>query len=70
MEYLKKQRVMKNNNLSGEKKPEMITDKNGNQFILVNETIVAEVKVSPELAEKLNKISERLKNIPIIKASN
>lgn len=61
---------MKNNNLSGEKKPEMITDKNGNQFILANETIVAEVKVSPELAEKLNKISERLKNIPIIKSSN
>ena len=70
MEYLKKQRVMKNNNLSDEKKTEMITDKNGNQFILVSETIVAEVKVSPELAEKLNKISERLKNIPIIKASN
>lgn len=61
---------MQNNNLSGEKKPEMITLKNGNKIKLVNETIVAEVKVSPELAEKLNKISERLKNIPIIKASN
>lgn len=61
---------MENNNLSGEKKPEMITDKNGNQFILANETIVAEVKVSHELEERLNRISERLKNIPIIKASN
>lgn len=61
---------MENKNLSGEKKPEMIIDKNGNKIKLVNETIVAEVKVSPELAEKLNKISERLKNIPIIKAYN
>ena len=60
---------MDNNNLSGEKKPEMITLKNGNKIKLVN-VVCAEVKVSAELAEKLNKISERLKNIPIIKASN
>ncbi len=61
---------MKNNNLSGDKKTEVITYKNGNKLILVNETIVAEVKVSHELEERLNKISERLKIIPIIKASN
>ena len=61
---------MENNILSCEKKPEFITDKNGNQFILANETFVVEVKVSHELEERLNKISERLKNIPIIKASN
>jgi len=61
---------MENKNLSGEKKPEMITDKDGNKFTLVNETIVAEVKVTHELEERLNKISERLKKIPIIKATN
>jgi hypothetical protein len=60
---------MENNNLSGEKKPEMITLKNGNKIKLEN-VVCAEVKVSAEFAEKLNKISERLKNIPIIKASN
>lgn len=60
---------MENNYLSGEKKPEMITDKNGNK-IKLESVVCAEVKVSDELAEKLNKISERLKNIPIIKASN
>lgn len=60
---------MKNKNLSGEKKPEMIALKNGNKIKLIN-VVCAEVKFSAELAEKLNKISERLKNIPIIKASN
>ena len=45
------------------------TDKNGNKIKLIN-VVCAEVKVSAELAEKLNKISERLKNIPIIKGSN
>lgn len=60
---------MENNNLSCEKKAEVITDKNGKRIKLVN-FVCAEVKVSDELAEKLNKISERLKNIPIIKASN
>lgn len=52
------------NNISGEKKPEMITDKKGNQFL------VAEVKVSKELQNQLLTIKKRLKNKPIIKATN
>lgn len=52
------------NNISGEKKPEMITNKNGNQFL------VAEVKVSKEFEKQLLAIKKRLKNIPITKASN
>lgn len=46
---------------SGDKKPEMITDKKGNQFL------VAEVKVSKVLQKQLLSIKKRLKNIPIIK---
>ena len=52
------------NNISGEKKPEMITDKKGNQFL------VAEFKVSDKMKKQLDAISKRLKNIPIIKATN
>lgn len=50
--------------LSGYKKPEMITDKNGNKFL------VAEVKVSKEFEKQLLAIKKRFKNIPIIKATN
>lgn len=61
---------MDNKNLSGEKKPEIITDKNKNYIQMLNNSLVAHVGVSAELAEQLNKISVRLKNIPKIKASN
>ena len=49
---------------------EVIVDKNKNYLQILNNSLVANVSVSAELAEQLNKISERLKNIPKIKTSN
>lgn len=77
---------MENNNLSGEKKPEMITDKNGNSFTLsertsinnqkIRESIVLMGKCAPTIEEAAKNIKSaaealsKLKNITIIKASN
>lgn len=41
---------MENNNLSGEKKPEMITDKNGNQFNLSERTSINNQKIRESIA--------------------
>lgn len=77
---------MENNNLSGEKKPEMITDKNGNQFTLyertsinnqkIRESIALIGKCAPTIQEATKNIKSvadalsNLKNIQIKKASN
>lgn len=77
---------MENNNLSGDKKPEMITDKNGNQFTLsertsinnqkIRESIALLGKSAPtiqEAAKNIKSVAEalsKLKNIQITKASN
>ena len=77
---------MENNNLSGEKKPEMITDKNGNSFTLSERTSINNQKIREsialmgkcasrieEAAKNIKSVAEalsKLKNIQIIKASN
>lgn len=77
---------MKNNNLSGEKKPEMITDKNGNSFTLsertsfnndkIRESIALLGKAAPTIEEAAKNIKSfaealsKLKNIQITKVSN
>ena len=69
---------MKNNILSGDKKPEMITDKNCNKFSLSNVREYLEImgKYAPtidEAAKNIKSVAEalsKLKNIQITKASN
>ena len=78
--------MVENKNLSGEKKPEIITDKNGNSFVLeertsfnnekIRESIALMGKCAPtieEAAKNIKSFSEslsKLKNIQIKKASN
>lgn len=77
---------MNNNNLSGEKKPEVIIDENGNKFTLserasinnqkIRESIALMGKCAPtieEAAKNIKSVAEalsKLKNIQITKASN
>lgn len=53
---------MENNNLSGEKKPEMINDKNGNYFVLEGNLRSGKTKAMQELTERLKKASEAFKD--------
>lgn len=84
--YLIYQKEMENNNLSGEKKPEMITDKNGNQFTLSERTSINNQKIRDsialignctptiqEAAKNIKSVADalsNLKSIQIKKASN
>ena len=57
---------MENNNLSGEKKPEMITNKNGNQFTLSERTSFNNDKIRESIAllgKAAPTIEEASKNI-------
>lgn len=56
---------MGNNNLSGEKKPEMITDKNGNSFVLEGNVRSGKTKAMQELTERIKIASEALKDLGI-----
>ena len=56
---------MENNNLSGEKKPEMITDKNGNSFVLEGSARSGKTKAVLELMERVKIASEALNDFGI-----
>lgn len=58
---------MENNNLSGEKKPEMITDKNGNSFTLSertsfnNEKIRESITIMGKCTPTVQEVSKNIK---------
>lgn len=54
---------MENNNISGEKKPEMITDKKGNSFVLEGNVRSGKNKATQELVERIKIVSEALKSM-------
>lgn len=63
---------MENNNLSGEKKPEMITNKRGDYFILEGNMRSGKTKAMKEASERINKLTEavRLSGITTIEMNN
>ena len=61
---------MKNNNLSGEKKPEMIIDKNGISFVLAGKLRSGKTKAMKEFFEKsMSEASEKIKDLLDVESS-
>lgn len=61
---------MDNKNLSGEKKPEIITDKNGNSFILEGNLRSGKTKAMKEFFEKaMSEASEKIKDLLDVQSS-